>query len=294
MSPIFRPAMSAGPPGRTSARITPLSRARPSAAARPGVTVWASTPISPLKTKPLRAHLVNHEADDVAGNGKAETFAAARLRENHRVDADEASLDIHQRSAAVARINGRVSLEIDYAVVGLKLPRDGADHTHAHRALEAAGTAHRDYQLALPNDIGIRELKEPQTLGIHLQESEVGFGIEANQPRWQYASWRPHDASARRRAVGRKLHLNPCRAGDDVGVGDDVAVRADDDPGSAGPPQPERGYASRIVRHLLIPLRGHHGNSRGDFFRNPDKRLIQSARRERRSMWDLFRRRGQR
>ena len=73
-----------------------------------------------------------------------------------------------------------------------------------------------------------------------------------------------------------------------MGVGDDVAVRADDDSGSAGPPQPERGHAGRIVRHLLIPLRGHHRNGRGDLFRNPDERFIQSATLRVRSGGDLL------
>lgn len=63
----------------TSAMITPLLRAGDRAAARPAITVWAS------------ARLINRTADDVTGNGKAKTFAAARLRKNHRVDANQAS-----------------------------------------------------------------------------------------------------------------------------------------------------------------------------------------------------------
>ena len=58
-------------------------------------------------------HLVHYESNDVAGNGKAETFATARLRENQGVDTDEAPVDVDQRSAAVAGINGCVSLEIN-------------------------------------------------------------------------------------------------------------------------------------------------------------------------------------
>ena len=230
MSPIFRPAVSAGPPGRTSARITPVSRASPSAAARPGCYGLRFDPDLTSQNEAAPAHLVNDETDDVAGNSEAETFTAARLRQNHRVDSYQATFDIHQRSTAVARIDGRVRLEINHAVVGPKLPRDRADHTHAHRALEAAGTADCDHQLALPNDIGVRQFKEPQTLGVHLQQGQIGFGVETNQPRRQYAPGWPYDASARLRAVGRKLHLNPRRAGNNVRVRDDVAVRADDDP----------------------------------------------------------------
>ena len=72
--------------------------------------------------------------------------------------------------------------------------------------------------------------------------------------------------------------MNPCRAGNNVGVGDDIAIRADDDPGSAGPPQPERGHTWRVECHLLIPLSGDHGHGRGDLLRNADEGFIQTAR----------------
>jgi hypothetical protein len=80
--------------------------------------------------------LLEHVADDVGGRREAESFVAARLREDQRVDPDDFSVHVHERTAAVARVDGRVRLQVDHRVVRLELPRDGADHAKRHGAVE--------------------------------------------------------------------------------------------------------------------------------------------------------------
>ena len=137
MSPDCSPARAAGPPGTTSARTTPPSRGEAEAAAssrRDRLRAHADVAAAHAA---VLADLLEDVADDVARRGEAEALVAAGLREDQRVDADEPALGVDQRPAAVARIDGRVGLDVDHRVVGLELPRHRADDAQRHRVVEA-------------------------------------------------------------------------------------------------------------------------------------------------------------
>src|SRR4051812_49368523 len=87
--------------------------------------------------------------DDIAGNGESDTLAAARLREDERVDADQAALHVNQRAAAVAGIDGGVGLDIGERAVLADLARGGADHAHRDGVLQAERAAERENNVAL-------------------------------------------------------------------------------------------------------------------------------------------------
>ena len=96
---------------------------------------------------PVLPDLLEHVADDVGGRREAEAFVATRLREDQRVDPDHFPVHVHERTAAVARVDGRVRLQVDHRVVRLELPRDGADHAKRHRAVEAHRAPEGEHEL---------------------------------------------------------------------------------------------------------------------------------------------------
>ena len=83
--------------------------------------------------------------------------------------------------------------------------------------------------MALSNVIGIRERKERETV-CSILRSARSLSRRRQRPRPSLSVRRVHDGTAEPRAVARKLHLNPV-APHDVPVGDNVAVRAENDPG---------------------------------------------------------------
>src|SRR5439155_16365077 len=94
--------------------------------------------------------LLERGADERARHREADAFVAARLAQDERVDADQLPGSIHQRAAAVAGINRRVGLNVANRSIRIELSRDGADDAHAHRIVQADGTAKGEDNLALP------------------------------------------------------------------------------------------------------------------------------------------------
>ena len=63
---------------------------------------------------------------------EADAFVAARLRVDERADADQPSFGVDQRSTAVARVDGRVGLDVDHRIFGRQLAGDGTDDTQGN------------------------------------------------------------------------------------------------------------------------------------------------------------------
>ena len=236
-SPGCSPALAPGLPSSTSATITPASAGRFSASASVEVIVCAVTPISPRRTRPVLRICSNDVADDVARRREADAFAAARLRVDEGVDADQPALGIDQRAAAVARIDGRVGLDVDHRVFRRQLARDGADDAERDRRVEAERAAEREHQLARPQRVGVAEGERRQRLGLDLDHRQIGLVIDRDDLRADRAAAPAEDGAsglaARRRK--RQLDLDARRVLDHVRVGHDVAVGIDDDAGAAAP-----------------------------------------------------------
>ena len=63
--------------------------------------------------------VVGEQAHEVRGDGEADADRAARLREDHRVDAGEPAVHVDQRAAGVAGIDGGVGLQ-EHLRLGLR------------------------------------------------------------------------------------------------------------------------------------------------------------------------------
>src|SRR5208283_208954 len=130
---------------------------------------------------PLGADLVIDVADDIAWNGEAQAFITARLRQDERIDADHVTIDIHQRPAAVARIDGSVRLDVDRGTIGIDLPRCRADYSHGNGVLQSQRAAEGEDDLSLFELIGIGELERRQASHVNLQYREVVLAVEADE-----------------------------------------------------------------------------------------------------------------
>src|SRR5438067_538296 len=86
---------------------------------------------------------------DISGDGKANSFPAASLGENHGVDSYQVAIHIHQRPAAIARIDGGIRLDEHSWVFGIGLPERRADYAHSHGILQALRAADREHHFAL-------------------------------------------------------------------------------------------------------------------------------------------------
>src|SRR3974390_634318 len=106
----------------------------------------------------LGPELVVNVLRHIAGNGKTQSFAATGLGEDEGVDADHTSVDVDQRAAAVARIDGRVGLNVGGRVLVAHLPRRRTYHTHGHGVFQALRTAKGKYDLSLLEVVRVREL----------------------------------------------------------------------------------------------------------------------------------------
>ena len=70
---------------------------------------------------------------------EANALVAARVGRNGRVDADHFAVEIHQRPAAVAGIDGRVGLDEVLAIGNAQAAALGADDARRHRAFQSEG-----------------------------------------------------------------------------------------------------------------------------------------------------------
>jgi hypothetical protein len=196
---------------------------------------------------PRLAELVDDRAHDVAGGGEPDAFAASALGEDEGIDAHDLPFRVEEGAAAVARIDGRIRLDVDHPSVGLDLPCHRAHHAERHRAVQAERAAEGDDDLALPQGLRVAEGKEGEA-GLHdLQEREVALLVDADHLGADDTARRLEDgAGGHGLGARRSQHdLHPARAGHDVRVGDDVAVRAD-----------EHARSARLLRGQERPLAG--------------------------------------
>src|ERR1700727_1580527 len=70
--------------------------------------------------------------DNRIRNGKPKAFASAARRIDKGIDSDQAPVAIHERAAAVARIDWRVGLHVDHGALGARLPAERADNSLGH------------------------------------------------------------------------------------------------------------------------------------------------------------------
>ena len=148
---------------------------------------------------------------EVHGDREPDTDGAARLREDGGVDAHERAPRVHERTARVARVHRGVGL--DEVVVRATADEAllGADDAAGHRLLQTERVADGHHGLAHLEAVGVAERKRGQVAPLDLQQRDVGARVEPDDLRLVLAM------------VAQPYH-DLVGVGDDVDVGDDVAV----------------------------------------------------------------------
>ena len=174
----------------------------------------------------------------VGGHGEAKALVAARLGEDGRVHADDVAIHIQQRSAGVARIDGRVGLNEVLELTGsgrIDGPVLGRDDARCNGLRQRKGTADGADPVAHLRVVGVAQLDGRQRrAGVNLDDRQVGGLIEANHVR------RP--AHILVVGIGGQLDVNLVGLLDHVIVGDDVALGIDDE-----------ARAQRFANLVLVP-----------------------------------------
>ena len=168
------------------------------------------------------AHLqLRHDIARKRGrNGEADADAAAVRREDRRVHADDLALEIEGRAAGIAAVDrGR---DLEEVVIGARPDLAPARRDDAGRGgmAEAEGVAHRHHPVAHPHLFGVgkRDMGK-RLLRLHLEECQVRLRVRADEARGQLALVVEDDGD-----LLRTRH--------DMVVGDDMAVRRDDEAGA--------------------------------------------------------------
>ena len=161
------------------------------------------------------------------GAANAKSLVPAAPGRDQRIESHELAIDVHERAAAAARVDGRVRLHIDHRRVGLHLARDRTDDAERDRVVQAERTAAREHELSRFQFFGIAERQRRQVLQIDLDDREIGLHIDADHLSRHGSAPRRED-----RLPGDRhgnLDAQPLGAGDDVRVRDDVAIGSDND-----------------------------------------------------------------
>ena len=223
------------------------------------VTCWMRTPSQPRRVSPnWRSWSIDGDRG-LRGNRKADADRAARRRDDRRVDADDLAIEVEQRAAGIAAIDGGVGLDVVVVRTGIDVAVARRDDAGGHRAAEAERIADRDHPFAEPQLVGIAELHGlERLLRLHPQQREIDLGVAAEDLRLEARAVVEDDGDL----VG---------VGDDVIVGDHDAGRIDDEAGAQ-----RRDAVRRCCRFWLSPL----PHCCGEFLKNSSKNPRRASRAE--------------
>ena len=131
-------------------------------------------------------------------------------RDDQRVDADHFAVEVEQRAAGIAAVDGGVGLDVVVIGTGVDVAVARRDDAGGDGAAEAERIADRDHPFAEPQLVGIAELHRDQRLGrLEFQHRQIGLLVDADQLGLELAAVVHDDV-------------------DLVGIGDDVIVGHDD------------------------------------------------------------------
>ena len=174
-----------------------------------------------------------HLHGDIDGNGERHAHVAAGTRINLRVDANHLASHVEQRPARIAWIDGDVGLDERNKILLRQRTPLGADDSRRDRAVEAERRADGHHPFAHPEPLRITQFDHRQTAGLDLEQRNIGATVAADHLGLELAF------------VGQ-LDQHFVGIVDDVGVGQDITIGADDEAGT------ERLVAEfpRHARHL--------------------------------------------
>ena len=113
-------------------------------------------------------------------NSEGQAHKAAGSREDLRVNADDFSLHIEKRTAGVARVDGGVSLNERDKLIAWEVTALSRDDTARYCVLQTKGSADSSNPLAYFDIFRVAELNARKVFPIDLNDSNVCFGITAD------------------------------------------------------------------------------------------------------------------
>src|SRR6202171_3132190 len=126
--------------------------------------------------------LIDHAGHRLGGHREADADRAAGGRDDQGVDADHFAIEVEQRSAGIAAIDGGVGLDVAVIGAGVDVAVARGDDARRHRAAEAERIADRDHPFAEAQFVGIAELHRDQRLyRFEFQHREIGLLVGADQ-----------------------------------------------------------------------------------------------------------------
>jgi hypothetical protein len=169
---------------------------------------------------PSQLELIDYRHGGFRGHRKADADRTAGGRNDRGVDTDHLAVEVEQRPARVAAIDGGVGLNVVVVGAGIDVAVARRDDPGGDRAAEAERVANGDDPLAQPQFFRIPEFHRLERLvGLDPEQRHIGLLISAD------------DLGLQSRAVIED-HGDLVGLGDDVIVGDDDTGRIDDEAGT--------------------------------------------------------------
>src|SRR5262249_53163658 len=152
--------------------------------------------------------------------GQADALEAAGAALDGGVDADDLALQVDQRAAGVAGVDGRVGLDEVLVHVHVQATALGADDAVGHGAGPAERGADGQDAVADLHGPAVAQFEGGQVaLGVDADDGQVGLGVDLDLLGREPAAVGQHD-------------LDLVGAVDDVVVGQDDALGVDDEAGA--------------------------------------------------------------
>src|SRR5262249_58768426 len=113
-------------------------------------------PATPRFTELLE--LIDHRHGGLRRHGKADADRAAGRRNDRRIDADHLAVEVEQRTAGIAAIDGGVGLDVVVVGTGIDVAVARRDDAGAHPNAQTARVADGDGPFAQPQFLGAAKL----------------------------------------------------------------------------------------------------------------------------------------
>ena len=182
--------------------------------------------------------VVLNALDHVGRDGETDANVATRGTDNRRIDADQATLQIHQRTTGVAGIDRSVGLDEIFEVFDAKpTAPECADDARGDGLTQSERIADRHNKIAHPERMGVSPRHRAEVIRLNANQRDVRLRVSPDQTRGQLASITQRDENL----VSRLDH---------VVVGDDVTLLGiDDHPGA----ETLRDVLTWLLRHIKKP-----------------------------------------
>ena len=173
-------------------------------------------PSRPCSTLPVFTICCSIALREIDRNGERHPLVAAGVGVDLRVDADHRAARIEQRTARVAGIHRRIGLDERHRTVAGKRAAGRADDARGRGLLEAERRADREHVVAHAELVGIAEPHGRQAFRIDLQHRDVAGLVRTQHLGFEFP-------------MIDQLDRHLLRAVDDMSVGEDQSVGADDE-----------------------------------------------------------------